>query len=156
MSIFGPDNPNGLRVIKTARTRKKINKKIRKGFKALVQKVRPDRENIKTLFELYKNLETGELVENGDCRIEPEGCMPLGIIVEFYPYHFPSPYAAYMLPLGLEVGERVWLDDIIEDIVGVYGNQGYRDRLESCEAVWDGEEFQIDFNPETDAPRLIG
>jgi hypothetical protein len=65
----------------------------------------------------------------------------------YYPYNFKSPYAAYLVPLDLKVGETVMLEDLIEDIVGERWSQGDTYRLKSCKAVWDGKEFILQHDP---------
>jgi len=63
----------------------------------------------------------------------------------YYPHHFPSPFAAYLIPRDIQPGETVWIEDLIEDIVKSIWNQGDAFRLESCEAVWNGVDFDIQF-----------
>lgn len=41
----------------------------------------------------------------------------------------------------------MYLEDIIEDIVGRRWNQGDTYRLKAYEAVWDGEDFEVLFQP---------
>lgn len=71
-----------------------------------------------------------------------------------YAYNFESPYAVYMVPVDIQIGERVILDDLIEDYVGSYCN-GIPYRLGRCEAVWDGEEFDIDYDIVTVAKEVV-
>ncbi len=54
------------------------------------------------------------------------------------------------------MGEEVWLEDLIEDVVAVWGNQGYQPRLPACAAVWNGTGFDLLFDPQRDARRWIG
>ena len=147
-------NPRSLKVIKTGRTEKAINKAAKAGFFPLVKKVIPSKE-IHDMLAVFQDPETGEIEVSGDMRWRPDGEMVIDYTY-FYQYHFPSPFAAYLIPKNLEEGEVVWLDDIIEDIVAVYGNQGYNSRLEKGEATWENGDFKIHFNPETDADVLIG
>jgi hypothetical protein len=150
------DNPNNLRVIATARTYKSINAAAREGFRPLVKAVVPSPE-IHRQVAVYQHKETREIKLSGDRRVrmgeEYEHVLPFR---RYYQYSFPEPYAAYLVPPDLVEGERVWLQDVIEDIVAVFGNQGWHPRLECCEAVWLNGEFQIQFDPERDARRLIG
>jgi hypothetical protein len=68
-----------------------------------------------------------------------------------YPYSFPDLVAAYMLPPDLEVGEEVWLEDVIRDVVGAtWRSQSYR--LMSCSAIWNGREFELQFDQKRDDP----
>jgi hypothetical protein len=150
------NNPNGLRVIKTARTMDAINVAATEGFRPLLMAVEPCK-NIHNMVAVYQHRETGKITLSGDCRWEPSDDFECVIpFRRYYPYSFPEPYAAYLVPPGLEKGERVWLEDIIEDIVAVFGNQGWHPRLESCEAIWTGQRFKVQFDPNKDAPRLIG
>lgn len=62
-----------------------------------------------------------------------------------YAYNFESPHAAYLVPLDIQVGERVILEDLIEDYIGEY----FTDipyLLASCAAVWNGEDFDIEYD----------
>ena len=46
--------------------------------------------------------------------------------------------------------------ETIENFVGQTWNQGNSWRLKSCEAIWNGEELEIQFNPEKDVVRMYG
>lgn len=149
-------NPGDLRVVKTAREEKAINAAAKEGFRPLVKAVKPD-PRIGNSLAVYQHRESGEIQVVGDCRWLPgdeyECVVPFS---HYYTYHFRQPYAAYLVPPDLEEGEHVWLDDIIEDIIAVYGNQGYHPRLEAGEAVWTEGDFKILFDPDKDAQVWIG
>jgi len=149
------NNPNNLRVIMTARTLQTINAAAKEGFEPLVKAVLPS-PDIHSQVAVYQHRETREIKLSGDVRIrmgeEYERVIPFR---RYYPYSFPEPFAAYLVPPDLAEGERVWLDDVIQDIIAVYGNQGWHPRLECCEAVWVNGDFQIQFDPEKDARRLL-
>lgn len=156
--MFGQpaQNPNGLRIIKTARTLEAINMGARQGLRPLLKRVTPS-SSIHNMLAVYQSRQTGEIELCGDLRYTPEGDYECVIPFHFYyPYKFPEPFAAYLLPPGIESGERVWLEDVIEDVVAVFGNQGWTPRLEACEAIWADGDFDIQFDPNTDAPMLIG
>ncbi len=156
--MFGKSsqNPNHLRVIKTARTFKKINAAAQEGFRPLVKPVIPS-PDIHEMVAVSQNTITGEIMLSGDCRYPfDEGYECVVPYTCYYPYHFPQPYAAYLIPADLKEGEQVWIEDLIEDIVAVFGNQGYQPRLKSCEAVWENGNFRILFDPEKDAEVWIG
>ncbi len=154
--MFQPkQNPNNLRVVHTARTEDSINNAAKEGFIPLVKPVIPSKD-IHYMTSVYQDPATGEIETSGDCRCQPQGKVKVISHTLYYPYHFPAPFAAYLIPPDIRPGTRVWLNDVIEDIVAVYGNQGYHPRLKWCEATWNGDEFIIDFDPEKDAPRLIG
>lgn len=149
-------NPNHLRVIKTARTEKAINRAAREGFRALVKPVIPG-EKIHHMVAVFQHQQTGEIRLSGDFRDLPDADHEMVIpFLYYYPYKFPSPFAAYLVPPDLAAGERVWLEDVIEDIVAVWGNQGYHPRLKHAEATWTGEAFTILFDPDKDAEIRIG
>jgi hypothetical protein len=156
--MFGQpkNNPKNLRIVKTARTEDAINEGAREGYRPLVKPVRPS-QKIHNQIAVYQHRHTGEVKVSGDSRVAPGGeyvCVVPNR--NYYPYQFPAPFAAYLLPADLIEGERVWLEDIIEDIVAVYGNQGWCPRLEACEAIWSMGDLLIQFDPEKDAPKMIG
>lgn len=148
------DSPGGRRVIKTARTVEDINAAARQGFKPLVKLVRPG-EDIHYMVAVFQDPETGEIELSGDRRY-PSGGRKVVDYMLYYPYHFPNPFAAYLVPRDVTTGEEVWLEDLIEDLVGVYGNQGYQPRLAAAPAVWTGRDFEILFDPDRDAAQWIG
>ena len=152
--------PNDLRVIKTARDEQTINEAAGVGFWPLVQKV-VQSNSISSAVAVYQGKKTGKIRTVRDRRFLPsysEGEQYECVLnfFSYYPYAHESPFAAYLIPKDLAEGERVWLEDIIPDIVGIYGNQGYRCRLECCEATWEEGKFTIHWDPEKDAPRHIG
>ena len=150
------DNPNKLRVIKTARTLEAINEAAENGLWPVVLPVKPSKD-IHFQLAVYQHKETGKINTSGDCRNFFDDDLECVIPYEtFYPYQFPAPFAAYLVPSDLSLGEKVWLEDVIEDVVAMWGNQGYHPRLESGEAIWDGSTFKVLFDPDTDAPVMIG
>ena len=74
----------------------------------------------------------------------------------YYPYSFESPYAAYLLPPDLKINERVFLEDLIEDVVGLVWNQGDKYRLSSVEAIWNGNDFELDYQKMIDKNEIVG
>lgn len=130
-----------LRVIRTARTEDEINQAARSGYFPLVKKVTPS-EKIRSKFAVYQNPDSGEISVVGDYRAGGNGDEVIGFTF-YYPHSFPSPFAAYLIPSDLEIGEVVILEDLIEDLVGSSWNQGDTYRLKSCKAEWDGKDFII-------------
>ncbi len=67
----------------------------------------------------------------------------------YYPALFKTGFAAYLLPPDLEPGERVWIKDLITDLLGG-GNAsvGVEERQKSAYARWNGESFDIEYHPE--------
>lgn len=146
--IPSKEDTSHLRVIKTARDEKSINTAVEEGFFPLVKRVVPSSE-IRTKYAVLQNPETGEVKVIGDLRHRSRNPDPkLETAIEFtfyYPHSFPSPFAAYLIPADLQVGERVVLEDLIEDLVGSSWNQGDQFRLASCAAIWNGEDFEIQY-----------
>lgn len=134
-------NDRELRVIRTARTEDEINRAARAGYFPLVKKVSPSPE-IRSKFAVYQNAETGEISVVSDYRACEDGDEVIGF-TSYYPHNFPNPFAAYLIPPDLQIGEVVILIDLIEDLVGSSWNQGDVYRLKSCEAEWDGNDFVI-------------
>lgn len=158
------ENQPDLRVIKTARDESSINDAIKAGFKALIKKVEPS-PLIKTKFSVVQNKKTGTIRVYGDYRgnylleniHEDEKDFETVIDwTEYYPYSFKSPFAAYLIPKDIQVGERVFVEDLIEDFVGKAWNQGDRFRLNSCEAIWNGTDLEIQYDPKRDVRVVIG
>jgi hypothetical protein len=156
--MFGQpkNNPLSLRVIKTARTVDAINLAAQQGMRPLVKAIDPS-PKIHGCIAVYQNRKTGEITVCGDRRFCPDKDYDLVVPHRYYyQYSFPEAFAAYLIPSDLIDGERVWLEDVIEDIVAAYGNQGWHPRLESAEAVWVDGNFVIKFNPEKNAHVYIG
>ena len=152
------ENTNNLRIIETARNEDAINNAVDRGFKALVKPVIPS-EDIKSKLAVYQNKHTGRIIVSGDFRYTFDRDENYETVMDFtyyYPHSFESPFAAYLVPKNIEVGERVFLEDLIEDIVGHCWNQGNAYRLESCEAIWNGENFDIQYTKKEDLVCVVG
>ncbi|MDY0206916.1 MAG: hypothetical protein RBR82_09875 [Pseudomonas sp.] len=147
------DNSKNLRVIRTARTEDEINEGARAGFFPLLKKVEPS-PKIRSKYAVFQDPETGEISVISDLR-HTRSRMPTIGFTFYYPHHFPNPFAAYLIPADLQVGEKVILEDLIEDLVGQRWGQGDVYRLASSEAEWDGEDFIIQEN-NSDLYDLIG
>jgi hypothetical protein len=146
-----------LRVIKTARTQAAINKAAKAGFRPLLRLVKPSKE-IRSKFCVWQNQITGEIAVVGDFRGGhfDESWKQVIDWTDYYPHSFPEPFAAYLIPPDIQLGERVLVKDLIEDFIGMSWNQGDNFRLESCEAVWDGSDLKIQYKPSRDRRVAIG
>ncbi len=134
-----------LRIVKTLRTKEEIKDAINSGQKVLKQKVKPSKE-IRVTDIHIKDKKTGKItVQPYSFHALPTDYDRYEVVKKrtYYPYDFPSKDAAYVLPEDLSVGERVILEDLIEDIVGASHSWGTY-RLDSAEAIWNGEEFVVD------------
>ncbi len=148
-----------LRVIKTARRIDDINKAAELGFTPLVKKLKP----LKKLFNtvgVFRNKNTNKIEEAEDyveyrqygdvTSYEDENEWELVVpFYSYYPYKFASDYAAYLVPSDIKKGEKVILEDLIQDYYGgSFWSQNIR--VESLQAIWTGEDFSILYDPETD------
>jgi len=141
---------NNLRTITTARTLEAINKGAKDGYWPLVKPVVPS-PAIKSKYAVYQNQTTGEIEVINDFRADRQ-TPGLNKVIDFtyyYPNHFESPYAAYLIPADIKAGERVWISDLIEDVIGQKWNQGDSYRLLSCEAIWNGKDMMLQVSPIT-------
>lgn len=158
MSAFDPTlPPEGTLVIRTARDEEAMNEAVKQGFRPLVKLLTPS-PRIKSKLAVYQHKVTGEVKEIVDFRDHPDAEVWTKVIpwTHYYPYFWPSPYAAYLLPPDLETGDTVWLEDLIEDVVGTIWNQGSAWRLPSCMAVWTGEDFDLLFDEKRDRGVIMG
>lgn len=140
-------------VIRTARTERAINAAVDEGYFPLIKAVEPS-PDVHFMVGVDQDPVSGKIELLGDIRAYGEN-----MVMEFrnyYPYNFPEPFAAYLIPNDLVPGQTVWLNDLIEDVVAVWGNQGYRPRLACAPAVWNGEDFEILFVPRRDAQVWLG
>lgn len=109
-------------------------------------------------YSVFQHVKTGKIYVSNDLRdVKPapewKQVLPWR---RYHPHFWPSPIAAYLLPPDLEVGDTVWLEDVIEDVEAHYSNQGNIYRLNCCLAVWNGEVFDLLFDKDTDRTVAIG
>jgi len=148
-----------LRVIKTARCIEDINKAADMGFIPLVKKLKPLKKLFRTI-GIFRNKKTNKIEEAEDYVVyeqygnitsyEDENEWELVVpFHSYYPYKFDSQYAAYLIPHDIDKGEKVILEDLIEDY---YGGSfwSHHIRVESLQAIWTGEDFSILYDPKTD------
>ena len=143
-------NPNKRRVIKTARTFEAINTSARKGYFPLIKEV-GDLSLFKNKCLFSQNLKTGEITSivsdfrlfKGLLKEDDNNEKHFRFNKPTYRYEYDLPFAAYLIPNDLKKGEIVFLEDIIEDYIDTYRNQGHTTRLMHGEAKWTGSEFEI-------------
>ena len=154
------ENLQGLRVIKTARDEFSINEAVKSGFKPLIKKVVPS-DKICSKYAVIQNRKTGEVHVISDYRsnLYSDHNSDFETVIDwtfYYPYRFNSPFAAYLIPSDIIIGERVFIEDLIEDYIGASWGQGDTYRLDSCEAIWNGEELIVQYDPRTNRSDFIG
>lgn len=143
---------DGEHIIRTARTIDEMKYAEENGLKLLVKRIHPSPEIYSNLGVKF-NKDSGRHIFSGDLRglpitlgdQEPTESYPIRLF-RYYPYNFPAPIAAYIIPDNLEAGERVFLVDLIEDFIGSKWNQGPSSRLSSCSAVWNGSDFDVEWD----------
>ncbi len=122
------ENIKNLRVIYTARSEDSINEAAAKGFWPLI-KVVTKNPKIYSKVNVYQNSITGAIKAHGDFRApkwaeefelndedfdvsnkktESDWKEVTGWIY-YYPHHFANPYAAYLIPKDIIIGERVFV-----------------------------------------------
>ena len=167
-------NKSNLIVIKTARDIESINNACREGYYPLIKPVKP-LEMIKTKFSVIQNKKTGEVEMikdyrsglrnrvayfiddlDDDSNLENSDFKTVIDWTYYYPYQFNLPFAAYLIPKDLKKGKRVFIEDLIEDYIGHAWNQGDTYRLESCEAIWNGNDLEIQYDPRENISEFIG
>jgi hypothetical protein len=152
------DNQSKLRVIQTARSAEAINEAARAGFRPLLRKVDPSPE-IHSKFAVLQNRLTGEVEVIGDYRSVVRYAEGWDVAIDWtyrYPYTFESPFAAYLIPPDIATGERVFLEDLIEDLIGMRWNQGNTYRLENIEATWTGSDLELCYDPGLHRVAVVG
>lgn len=150
-------NNKYLRIITTARDLNSINKAVKNGFKVVVIKIEPSIK-IRTNYSVVQNKITGEVKVVGDLRgsYDKDEFKTLVDWASYYPHNFKSPFAAYLIPLDIKIGEAVFIEDLIEDFIGSSWNQGSNYRLEGCEAIWNGSALEIQYDPTRNIHEFIG
>lgn len=147
---------NGLRIIKTARDKNSINHAANNGYMPLIKKV-VQSSKIHSKFSVIQNKKSGEIEIIGDFRSHfSEDYVTVIDWTDYYPHFFKSPFAAYLIPKDIKIGERVFVEDLIEDFIGARWNQGDTYRLESCEAIWNGKELEIQYDPRENRSDFVG
>jgi len=153
------DNPALLRRIKTARSIEEMNEAVKLGFSPLVKQLKPLDKLFRTV-AVFRNLKTNKLEETHAYKgyrqytetfsYEDESEWELVVpFHQYYPYKFNMSYAAYLIPSDIAIGERVVLEDLIQDYYGgSFWNHSIR--LESLEAIWEGDDLSILYDPDVD------
>ena len=157
MTIKLPESKS-LRVIHTGRNLEAINRAVEEGFFPLVKELKPS-DKLYSTYCVFRNRKTNE-IETAEAE---DGYVQYGkrykysqadwdMVIsysKYYPYKFPGPFAAYLIPSDIAIGERVIIEDLIEDY---YGGTfwSHNIRLETLEAVWDGSDLVVQYDPNVD------
>ncbi len=153
-------NPENLPIIQTARNIKAINAAVAKGYQIILNRAETN-PPFKRSVDIYRNTKTGHfklMVDPRDSYRDPDFHLwkPALKSFEVDLPQFKYPFAAYLVPKDLAIGTRVWIEDLIEDFLGSSGPGFDEERLESSPAVWNGQDFEIDYQPGRDVSFVIG
>jgi len=150
--------PHDNRVIYTARTIEAMNESVDQGYYPLLIPVK-NRSDIGQTIIIHQDSNTGKVaVRNVNYRRDLF-TNDLDIHSNSYWYktdYHEFPVAAYLIPPDLIEGEKVWIDDLIEDFAIHYAN--YNDvvvRKSGSNATWNEGHFEIDAH-ETEGPFVLG
>lgn len=145
---FKVEDYNSIKRIQTAWTIDDMNKAVDDGFKLHIVDYKENPEVFCKVI-LLKDPVTGKINTSGDYRSIIRGnykSSPANF--KIYPtgkLKTNLPFGAYLLPPNLKLGEIVLIEEIIEELVGGYWNQGDVLRQETCLAIWDGEKFEYNY-----------
>lgn len=133
------EKPEGIRVIKTARTVEEMNRAVLEGYWPLLYQNSYDKE-VNEYLMMYQHPET-QL-----CQIVKDPCVARELEALGYKprlknsnYISDSPlFAAYLIPKDIKQEEEVWLEDVIE--------VGYRNyhRVTAAKGVWKGSSIRFE------------
>ena len=152
-SICSNELLDDCRVVKTARSKLPMNFAAIDGFNVLVKKVEENPE-IQSKIAVRQDLQSQRVDFLGDYRDRDDSGSKVVVDFFFYsPCCSSAPVAAYIVPKDIKVGERVFIPDLIENMVGSEWNQGNVSRRERAYATWNGEGFDIEPIP---VQRYIG
>lgn len=124
------EKPDGIRVIKTARTVEEMNKAVLEGYRPLLCQTDFGKE-VKEYLMMYQHPETQICQIVKDYRLAEEleslGYRPLLKNHKYLP-DFPL-FAAYLIPKDIKEEEVVWLEDVIDV-------RYRRDQGKAAKGVW--------------------
>ena len=132
------------RIIQTAWTIDDMNQAVDNGFKLHFVSYKENPEVYCKLI-VITDPETGKISTSGDYRSISRAGLSNFTIYPKGKLKTNLPFATYLLPTDLKVGEIVLIEEVIEELVGCYWNQGDVLRLETCLAIWDGKNFEYDY-----------
>ena len=156
---YGKNNTEDLINISTARNVDEINKAVEQGYNIVLKMTDEIKDWIFSSGYSYSLIKTeaGKYVEYTDPRTKRWLGEKFETIISHKKYNDTSSeihYAAYIVPKDLKKGDRVFLEDIIEDFP--YHIHHGSSRLKSWTAIFNGEDFDIDYTIFKDSKMYIG
>lgn len=158
---FWKSKKNGIdniRKITTLRGQKSIDNAIANGANLIIKNVEPF-STVKGKYCIMKNKKSGKKFKIYDFR-DARGYSEDFEVVQDWTYkynkfEFPKE-AAYVIPKDIKDGEIVLVEDLIENFLSYYYNQGRSKRLKSCKAIWRNNDLEIQYNPDIDCINVVG
>lgn len=153
MASIAMEAPPNLREIKTISSTIELNDAQKGGDRVIIRKYKQNPQLLHKAL-LLQNIKTGEVVEapsrNYIRQYAEHVSLPESewqLVFEFSSYSRENPpsreWAAYIVPKDTEIGERVFIRNLIEDLVACeFWN--YKYAAESAVATWDGNDLVID------------
>lgn len=147
------ENYNDLPIVQTARSLAIMEDAQARGYKLVFKNTGEESSFGAEKYVLYQHIHTGKLWWSGDYRNESPhevfgqaGGSKWHLIKDWFHVRpdRPFPLAAYIVPKDLQPGTRVYLEDVVEDVLETYWNQGNAERILSSGATWDGVNFIVD------------
>ena len=155
--MYNIGNSNNLPEVLTCYSAFELNKFVSAGHKTVVEPIKRNR----TLREknlILRNKKTFEHVATDSRQILHQYTGKASeyseeeweLIYKGTAYRRPRKqndgWGAYILPKGIEDGQRVYVADLLEDIVATYFH-GFPVAAEDGEGIWDGSNITIDMKP---------
>lgn len=148
------NNYAGLPVVRTMRSLEAMADAQARGFDLILESTNENSEFGEDKYLVYQNKSTGKLWWSGDYRnAGPTSEKPWSpdaseweLIRDWFYARSdrPFPLAAYAVPKDLPIGSRVFLEDLIKDVLMSVWNQGNAKRVISSNAIWDGAKFEVE------------
>ncbi len=133
------DEAHPHRIIRTARNEKEIQAAQQlEGYFILLHTIKENRK-IKQKIIIQFDEASGEYYFHGDTRY-----MGSGETVWYHPRIDTFPLAAYIVPDDIQIGEVVYIPDLIDEHVGSQWNQGDTYKMRGTKARWNGNGFDYD------------
>lgn len=146
------ENTENLPVVTTLRNLPSMEFAAKSGFRLAFRDVGPESSFGDWKFILYQNKRTGHLWWAGDYRQgfppleENESPTDYRVVRDWIDVRTdrPFPLGAYAVSADISIGQRVYINDVLEDVPITWWNQGNAHRLTCCVAVWDGNDLTLD------------
>jgi len=172
-----PEDTGNLKVIRSVRNLPAMEAAHEQGFKLLIRAIGEPRKVGPAKYRVTQHEETGAIQYSGDYRgggvdflsmASPEELTEEGYAAfqreqakwkQIGGWHWvrtdlPFPLGAYLIPQDLAEDEKVFVEDVLEDIFDVYWNQGNANRRNQAIAIWKGGD--LIFAPPETRPSIVG